>query len=437
MERDILQDMAAWKEDPYRKPLILKGPRQVGKTWVMREFGRRHYQDTAYFNFDDAPELKSIFQRSKEPERIVELLGLIRGKKIDPQNTLILFDEIQECGEALNSLKYFCEDAPQYQVICAGSLLGTLLAQPKSYPVGKVNLLRVGPLSFGEFLQAMDEPLFAYYQSVTSAVPMEPIFLSRLNELLKIYLIVGGMPECVSLWKSEKDVSLVERTQDEIIALYENDFSKYSGKVNSGRILMTWRSIPTQLAKENNKFVYGCIRSGARAREFEVAIEWLVSAGLVNRVYCSKKIEYPLPVYDNLRSFKIYLPDTGLLRRMAGIEAKILILDQTPFSFLGALAENYVLQQFQSRFDPEPRFWTDDAGPAEIDFLLQNQGEILPVEVKYGENVRSKSLVYYQRKFHPKVAVRISGQNIKMDGGTLDIPLSMCGRLPEFLSELQ
>ena len=309
MKRKAMQYFLEWKTNEDRKPLVLKGARQVGKTWLMKEFGRSYYEETFYFNFDEESELKSIFEINKDPHRIVELLGLLRGKKILPGKHLILLDEVQECPEALNSLKYFCENAGEYHVISAGSLLGTLLAKPKSYPVGKVNLLSIDPMTFDEFLDATDEGLYSFYMSVTSGRQVEEIFHRKLLEAYKYYLIIGGMPECVASWIQMKDPAKVETLQREIISLYEHDFSKYNGKVNSGRILMVFRSIVSQLARSNGKFMYGVVKEGARAREFEEAIEWLVSAGMILRVFNVAKPECPLTAYEQLSHFKLYLFD--------------------------------------------------------------------------------------------------------------------------------
>ena len=320
MERHAMQTLMRWKDSDDRKPLVLKGARQVGKTWLMREFGRRAYAHTVYLNFDEEDALRSIFETNKDPQRIIELLSLIAGQKIQPRETLIIFDEVQECPQALNALKYFKEKAPDYHIIAAGSLLGTLLAQPKSYPVGMVNLLELGPMTFAEFLAATNASLHLYYQSIHKDQPIEEIFHRQLLEAYDHYLIIGGMPECVASWISHKDPARIQRIQHELITIYENDFSKYNGRVNSGRILMVFRSLVSQLAKPNEKFVYGAMKKGARAREFEEAIEWLVSAGLVNRVYNISKPEHPLKAYDRLEHFKLFVFDTGIQKEMAGID---------------------------------------------------------------------------------------------------------------------
>lgn len=300
MKRNAILKLVQWKNSPERKPMVLRGARQVGKTWLMKEFGQNYYDNYVYFNFDEEDELKSIFETNKNPNRIIELLSMISDEKIEPEKTLIIFDEIQECPEALNTLKYFKEKANEYHVITAGSLLGTLLAKPKSYPVGMVNLLDIYPLTFDEFLNAIDSGLYAYYESIQKEQVIEQIFHQRLLDAYNYYLIIGGMPECVSSWIKYKDPAMVSKIQRELIEVYENDFSKHNGKVNSGRILMVFRSIVSQLAKPNEKFMYGAVREGARARDFEEAIEWLVSAGMLNRVYNVSKMEHPLSAFDKL-----------------------------------------------------------------------------------------------------------------------------------------
>ena len=354
MKRKAIEDLKKWRDDPERKPMVLRGARQVGKTWLMKEFGRVYYENCVYFNFDEEDELKSIFEVNKNPARIVELLSMIAGSKIQPGKTLIIFDEIQECPEALNTLKYFREKANEYHVIAAGSLLGTLLAQPKSYPVGMVNLLDIAPLTFDEFLDATDPVLFSYYDSIEKGQIIEEIFHNRLTEAYNYYLIIGGMPECVASWIKYKDPERISSIQRELIEIYENDFSKHNGKVNSGRILMVFRSIVSQLAKPNEKFMYGAVREGGRARDFEEAIEWLVSAGMLNRVCNVSKMEHPLSAFDKPDQFKLFVFDTGLLKHMAGIDNAAILL-KADYQFKGPLTENYVLQQLRGQFPVEPR----------------------------------------------------------------------------------
>lgn len=425
-----MEKLVAWKSSDERKPMVLKGARQVGKTWLMKEFGRNYYKSFVYFNFDEEDELKSIFETNKNPQRIIELLSMIAGEKIHPLDTLVIFDEVQECPEALNALKYFKEKANEYHVIAAGSLLGTLLAKPKSHPVGMVNLLDIFPLTFEEFLEATDAPLFAYYEGIHKEQQIEEIFHNRLLEAYNNYLIIGGMPECVSSWLKHKDPAKIAQIQRELIEVYENDFSKHNGKVNSGRILMVFRSIVTQLAKSNEKFMYGAVREGARARDFEEAIEWLVSAGMLNRIYNVSKLEHPLSAFDKLDQFKLFLFDTGLLKQMAGIDNSAILLKST-YQFKGPLTENYVLQQLRGQFDVMPRYFSSRNG--EIDFVLQYGMDIIPVETKGGEDKSAPTFKKYVADNHPQYAVRFSKMGYRKDGNITNIPLYLVGKTKELL----
>ena len=410
--------------------MVLKGARQVGKTWLMKEFGQSCYQHTVYFNFDEEDELKSIFETNKNPQRIIELLSMIAGEKILPGETLVIFDEIQECPAALNALKYFKEKANEYHVISAGSLLGTLLAQPKSYPVGMVNLLDLTPLTFDEFLEATDPALYSYYCSIQKEQPIEDIFHNRLTEAYHYYLIIGGMPECVASWVKHKDPAKIAQIQRELIEIYENDFSKHNGKVNSGRILMVFRSIVSQLAKANEKFMYGAVREGGRARDFEEAIEWLVSAGMLNRVYNVSKMEHPLAAFDKLDQFKLFVFDTGLLKQMAGIDNSAILL-KSDYQFKGPLTENYVLQQLRGQFDVEPRYYSDKNG--EIDFVLQYGTEIIPIEAKGGEDKSAPSFKRYIAEHQPEHALRFSKRGYRKDGYITNLPLYLAKKTRELL----
>lgn len=430
MQRIAIYDLKKWKESPERKPLIIRGARQVGKTWLMKEFGQSCYDNYVYFNFDEEDELKSVFEVNKNPQRIIELLSMIAGEKIAPGKTLVIFDEVQECPEALNTLKYFKEKANEYHVIAAGSLLGTLLAHPKSYPVGMVNLLDLYPLTFDEFLEATEPALFSYYNSIQKGQSIEEIFHNRLLESYNNYLIIGGMPECVASWINYRDPASVSRIQRELIEIYENDFSKHNGKVNSGRILMVFRSIVSQLAKSNEKFIYGAVRQGARARDFEEAIEWLVSAGMLNRIYNVSKMEHPLLAFDKLDQFKLFLFDTGLLKHMAGVDNSAILL-KSDYQFKGALTENYVLQQLRGQFEVEPRYYSDKRG--EIDFVLQNGVEIIPVEVKGGEDKSAPSFKRYIAEHHPEHAIRFSKLGYRRDGEITNIPLYLARKTKELL----
>lgn len=430
MKRNAIQALIKWKNSEDRKPMVLKGARQVGKTWLMKSFGRDYYDNFVYFNFDEEDELKSIFEANKNPQRIIELLSMIVGEKILPGKTLIIFDEIQECPEALNTLKYFKEKANEYHVIAAGSLLGTLLAQPKSYPVGMVNLLDIYPLTFDEFLEASDERLYAYYCSIQKGQVIEDVFHNRLLEAYNYYLIIGGMPECVSSWITHKDPAKITQIQRELIEVYENDFSKHNGKVNSGRILMVFRSIVSQLAKSNEKFMYGAVREGSRARDFEEAIEWLVSAGMLNRIYNVSKAEHPLAAFDKLDQFKLFMFDTGLLKHMAGIDNSAILL-KTDFQFKGPLTENYILQQLRGQFEVDPRYYSDKN--SEIDFLIQHGTEVIPVEAKGGEDRFAPSFKKYIADHHPEHALRYSRRGYRKDGAITNLPLYLARKTKELL----
>ncbi len=430
MERNAMEELKKWKLNPDRKPMVLRGARQVGKTWLMKEFGQYCYDHFVYFNFDEEDELKSIFETNKNPARIIELLSMISGSKIEPIKTLIILDEIQECPEALNSLKYFKEKANEYHVIAAGSMLGTLLAQPKSYPVGMVNLLDIFPLSFDEFLNATDSALYAFYKNIEKGQQIEEIFHNRLTDAYNYYLIIGGMPECVASWIKYKDPEKISKIQKELVEIYENDFSKHNGKINSGRILMVFRSIVSQLAKPNEKFMYGAVREGGRARDFEEAIEWLVSAGMLNRVYNVSKMEHPLTAFDKLDQFKLFLFDTGLLKHMAGIDNSAILL-KANYQFKGPLVENYVLQQLRGQFLIEPRYYSDKS--KEIDFVLQKGMEIIPVEVKSGEDKSAPSFKKYIVEHHLENAIRLSKRGYRKDGVFTNIPLYLVGKLKDLL----
>ena len=430
MKRNAIQALIKWKNSEDRKPMVLKGARQVGKTWLMKSFGRDYYDNFVYFNFEEEDELKSIFEANKNPQRIIELLSMIVGEKILPGKTLIIFDEIQECPEALNTLKYFKEKANEYHVIAAGSLLGTLLAQPKSYPVGMVNLLDIYPLTFDEFLEASDERLYAYYCSIQKGQVIEDVFHNRLLEAYNYYLIIGGMPECVSSWITHKDPAKITQIQRELIEVYENDFSKHNGKVNSGRILMVFRSIVSQLAKSNEKFMYGAVREGSRARDFEEAIEWLVSAGMLNRIYNVSKAEHPLAAFDKLDQFKLFMFDTGLLKHMAGIDNSAILL-KTDFQFKGPLTENYILQQLRGQFEVDPRYYSDKN--SEIDILIQHGTEVIPVEAKGGEDRSAPSFKKYIADHHPEHALRYSRRGYRKDGAITNVPLYLARKTKELL----
>ena len=426
MQRKALAQLLEWKNSSRRKPLVLKGARQVGKTWLMKEFGRLNYEKTFYFSFDKAEELSSVFDKDKDPFRIIERLGTIYNDKIEPEKHLIIFDEIQECPKALNALKYFNEEANEYHIIAAGSLLGTLLAEPMSYPVGKVNLLDIYPMDFEEFLGAIQPDLLKYIDE-TSPEEIIEIQHTKLIEQYHNYLIVGGLPECVSCWVQERNAGTVAQIQKELIELYENDFAKHNKKVNASRILLVFRSLVGQLSKENEKFIYGCVKQGARAREFEEAIEWLVSSGIVLRIYDVTKPEHPIKAFEDLSSFKLFFFDVGLLKYSAGVSNRDIILD-TGFQFKGALTENYVLQQLIPQFDVSPHYYSP-AQNYEVDFIIQNESDIIPVECKAGKNILSASFKRYRKEQNPNLAIRFSELPYKKQEDIVNVPLYLAGRI--------
>lgn len=427
MERTILKKLAEWKASPTRKPLILQGVRQVGKTWLLKEFGRRTYDNTAYFNFDENEELKSLFETTKDVQRLLQNLSLVGGEKITPEKTLIVFDEIQNCPKAINALKYFCENAPQYHVACAGSLLGIALARPSSFPVGKVHFLPIHPMTFAEFLTANgDENLAEYLKSIVSIETVPEVFFNPLTEKLKQYFVTGGLPEAVYLWTQTRDVQAVQEALSDILAAYERDFAKHPKTSEYPKLSMIWQSVPSQLARENKKFLYKVVKEGARAREYEDALQWLVDAGLISKVYRSTAPRLPVAAYDDLSAFKIYSVDVGLLRRQARLAPTAFGEGNRLFTeFKGSLTENFVLQSFLTQFEGMPRYWSRNNPPNEVDFLIERNNTVIPVEVKSDTNTASQSLRVFKELFARdlKLRVRLSLNNLKLDGDLLNIPL--------------
>lgn len=437
MERLILKDLIAWKNSPYRKPLILKGVRQVGKTWILKEFGNRCYENTAYFNFDENEEYKQFFETSKDVNRILQNLMFASGQSIKPEKTLIIFDEVQDCPKVINSMKYFCENAPEYHIACAGSLLGIALAKPSSFPVGKVNFMQIDPMTFTEFLTANgDENLVKYMESIERIEPLPDAFFNPLYEKLKMYYVTGGMPESVLMWTQARDVSAMQNTLSDIIDAYERDFAKHPDVSEFPKISMIWKSIPSQLARENKKFLYKVVKEGARAREYENALQWLVDARLVHKIYRSSTPGLPMSAYDDLSAFKIYLADVGVLRRLAQLAPTAFTEGNRLFTeFKGSLTENFVLQTLLTQFEVTPRYWAQNNPPYEVDFLIQRENEIFPVEVKAEGNIRSKSLKKFKELFPDKVKLRVrfSLDNLKLDDDVLNIPLFMADHTDRLL----
>lgn len=432
LKRFILQKLIKWKESKYRKPLILKGARQVGKTYILKQFGEENYEGVAYFNFDHDEDLYNLFTNTKDPKRILEQLSFIYGKAILPEKTLIIFDEIQECPNALNSLKYFQEEANEYHIICAGSLLGIRLSHT-SFPVGKVDFLNMYPMTFSEFLIADNcENLVDYMKSIKKIQNIPDIFFNQLEEKLKAYFIIGGMPESVDAWVSEKDMELVNNVQENILKAYESDFSKHTQNSEANKISLIWNSIPSQLARENKKFLYQTIKEGARAREYENALNWLNDANLIYKVYNVTKTDFPLKAYNDLSCFKIYMNDVGLLRRMANLDSRIVIEGDKLFEeFKGAFTENYVLNMLNIIFDIVPNYYTFDRH--EIDFVVQYKNKITPIEVKSNKSTSNISLTRYNEKFDNDLSVRFSMNNLTQNGKVINIPLFLIEYIDNFI----
>ena len=391
MKRFILEELLKWKESKSRKPLILKGARQVGKTYILKEFGNKYYESVAYFNFDHDRDLYNLFENTKSPNRIIEQLSFIYGKAILKGKTLIIFDEIQECPNALNSLKYFNEEENDYHIVCAGSLLGIRLSHT-SFPVGKVDFLNMYPMTFSEFLIATgNENLVEYLKSINNINSIPDIFFNQLEEKLKMYFIIGGMPEVVNSWVLDKDIEKVTKIQDNILIAYESDFSKHVENSEANKISLIWNSIISQLAKENKKFFYQVVKEGARAREYENALNWLNDANLIYKIYNVNKTDFPLKAYCDLSSFKIYINDVGLLRKMANLDSDIIVKKNRLFEeFKGAFTENYVLNMLTYVFDATPNYFTFDRH--EIDFVIQYKNNIIPIEVKSNNSTNNISL---------------------------------------------
>lgn len=437
MERIIIEKLNQWKQSSHRKPLILQGVRQVGKTWILKEFGRQSYKNTAYFNFDESPEYQQFFETTKDVRRILQNLMLASAQQIVPEDTLIIFDEIQDCPNVINSLKYFCENAPEYHVACAGSLLGITLAKPSSFPVGKVEFMRIEPMTFTEFLLANgDANLVAYLDSIDAIETIPDAFFNPLYEKLKMYYVTGGMPDSVLMWTQDRDVLAMQDALSNILAAYERDFGKHPNTSEFPKISMIWKSIPSQLARENKKFLYKVVKEGARAREYEDALQWLVDARLVHKIYRSSAPRLPIAAYDDLSAFKIYLADVGLLRRLSQLSPTAFGEGNRLFTeFKGALTENYVLQSLLTQYEVVPRYWSQNNPPYEVDFLIQRENDIFPIEVKADANIKNKSLTKFAEQYpsETKLRIRFSLNNLKLDGDILNIPLFMADRTNQVL----
>lgn len=429
MYRIALESLYKWKENKYRKPLIIEGARQVGKTWLMQEFGKLAYKDTVYINFDSNSQMSDLFSENLDTHRILLGLELYSGKKINPSETLIIFDEVQEVPKALSSLKYFCENAPQYHIICAGSLLGIALHQGTSFPVGKVDFLKLYPLSFSEFLIATGKEQFANLLS-SHDYPMIISFKQTYIDALKHYYFVGGMPEAVLHFSENQDFNEVRNIQKRILDAYEQDFSKHAPAEIVPRIRMVWNNIPAQLAKENKKFIYGLVREGARAKEYETAIMWLSDCGLVRKVNRITMPHLPLKAYEDLKAFKLFMVDVGLLGCMTGLRQRTLLEKNDLFvEFKGALTEQYVQQQLTTLSDFSLYYYTNSRGSCEIDFLVDNGETVIPLEVKAEINLKAKSLRTYCEKFQPEKAIRTSMADYEVQDKLINLPLYAIGEI--------
>lgn len=433
LKRELLDGLISWKSKRKRKPLILQGARQVGKTWLLRKFGEVAFDNCVIVNVDKEPEIREIFGKTKDPVRIVELISLVKGMPVLPNKTLLIFDEIQDSDEVLNSLKYFNEDAPEYAVACAGSLLGVAMRKKHtSFPVGMVDFFTLYPLSFTEFLHAVDEHLYNISSSWKREESLPEIIHEQLQEKLKVYLVVGGMPEAVVDWIETKDMHEVEDTLDNILRAYPLDFSKYATPAEIIRIQQVWDSMQRQLAKDNKKFKYSEIGKGARAREYETAVDWLCRAGLLHKVHCVETVRMPLKAYKDEAIFKLYLNDVGLLRRIFNLSASTLMMENRLFTeFKGIISENYVLLCLL-RQGLTPLYWSS-GNQAEIEFVVENENRIIPVEVKSKESVRARSLSEFRKKYDSELAVRLSLRNLHFSDGFLDLPLTLADRFSDFL----
>ena len=433
MYRMAMENLLAWKQSRRRKPLIIEGARQVGKTWLMKEFGRQAYGDIVYINFDSNARMAELFASDLDTKRLVLGLELYAGRKIDPENALLIFDEVQEVPRALAALKYFCEDAPQYHIVCAGSLLGIALHRGTSFPVGKVDFLKLYPLTFQEFLMAIGKKQFSElldqqdFSMITS-------FRETYADALKQYYFVGGMPEAVESFAENQDFNEVRQIQKRILAAYEQDFSKHAPNEVVPRLRMLWNSIPAQLAKENKKFIYGLVREGARAKDYETALLWLSDCGLVHRVSRVNAPGIPLRAYEDMKAFKLFVLDVGLLGCMTGLHQRTLLDGNALFvEFKGALTEQYVCQQLKTLADLELCYYTNDRGSCEVDFVVDTGGRVMPLEVKAETNLRAKSLRTYREKFSPELAIRTSMADYRKEDGLVNLPLYAIGQIGSLL----
>jgi predicted AAA+ superfamily ATPase len=423
MERNAMQELISWKNKPGRKPLIIRGARQVGKTWLMKEFGKNEYAQTVYVNFESSKLLRALFVDNFDIQRIISALQIESGIQINPENTLIILDEIQEAEGAVTSLKYFCENAPQYHIISAGSLLGVALHSHTSFPVGKVEFMNLSPLNFTEFLLALDQKALLNLLKSRDWVLIKS-FKAKFIHLLRQYYYIGGMPEAVLSYSKQGDFKEVRAIQKRILSGYEHDFSKHASSEIVPRIRMLWNALPVQLARENRKFIYGAVKPGSRAKDYELALSWLIDCGLVHKVCRVSKPGIPLKAYEDVGAFKLFIADIGLLGAVGDIDVRTLIAGNVIFEeFKGALTEQYVLQQLSTIPDMVVYYWSAERSTAEIDFLVQYSGEIIPIEVKAQENLQAKSLKTFCQKYSPKMAIRTSMSDYRKEDWLTNLPL--------------
>ena len=429
MYRYKIEELMKWKKSDDRKPLIIRGARQVGKTWLMKEFGEKNYEKCAYINCDDNSRMEKLFSGDFDIERIIQGLKIESGVNIEPENTLIIFDEIQEIPKAVTSLKYFCENANQYHIVAAGSLLGVAMHEGTSFPVGKVDFLDLYPLNFYEFLKALGEDELLNVIN-KNEIELINVFSDKLKNYLKQYLFIGGMPEIVEAYSKNKDFNEVRMKQLRLLEAYEQDFSKHAPNSIVPRIRQLWNNIPTQLAKENKKFIYGLVKEGARAREYELALSWLIDCGLVYQVNRVKDCKIPLSAYQDFSAFKLYLLDVGLLCAMAKLDAKsILEGNEILVEFKGALTEQFVLTELKTNTNAPIFYWSAEKGIAELDYIIQLENQNIPIEVKSNENLQAKSLKSFIQKYETKINVRTSMSDYRKEEWLINIPLYLIGNI--------
>jgi uncharacterized protein len=431
MKRDIYQRLEEWKQSTRRKPLILNGARQVGKTYSLKHFGHTFYKKTVYLNFEKDEKLSHYFEGTLDPKQLLKIMSIHAEIEIEPNNSLLIFDEVQNCPKALNSLKYFCEEANEYHIIAAGSLLGVKTAGDKGFPVGKVNFLHLYPLTFFEFISALgQEKTRLFLEEYNTYEPLPDPMHEKLIQFLKLYFFIGGMPEAVAEYAKQEKLNIVREIQLEILNAYEKDFSKHAPRHEIMKITTVWKQVHRQLAKENKKFIFAAIRKSARGRDYEEAIQWLSDAGLIHKSYLVESPKFPLSAYADNNVFKIFLADVGLLGAQSNLSPKTIIDgDQLFTEFKGAFTENYVAQELIATKHKEPYYWTSE-GIAEVDFLIEGDHEIYPLEVKAGASQKKKSLIVYNQKYSPLKLLRTTTMNLKHDGNIYNCPLYLISRFP-------